>query len=232
MVAIARIAHDTAPRPRRSPRQRRAVATRQRVYEAAMSEYARVGIDAARVEDIVEAAGVSWGTFFHYFSTKEDVLLEAAAAVCKAFAGTATAGIDAGEDTASVLRAAFTSLFESAREHAEPIPLRTALLRQVVDHPGRLSAYLGDEIPPPVQVVADVISVGQERGELRSDESAVSLAVVLLHAVLFSTRRGTTLGRPAGISPLGNLALEVVLRGMRFDGEAPPARGVADVIGG
>jgi len=194
------------------------------VYEAAMAEYARVGIDAARVEDIVEAAGVSWGTFFHYFSTKEDVLLEAAAAVCKAFADSAAVGVEAGKDAASVLRVAFASLFESAHAHAEPMPLRNALVRQVVEHPGRLSAYLGDEVPPPVQVVAEVISVGQERGELRSDEPAVSLAVVLLHAVLFSTRRGVARGHPSGIGQLGNLALEVVLRGMRTDGERTPAR--------
>ena len=52
-----------------APRQRRAVATRRRIYDAAMAEYARVGLDAARVEDIVAAAEVSWGTFFHYFPT-------------------------------------------------------------------------------------------------------------------------------------------------------------------
>jgi len=64
-----------------TPRQRRAVATRRRLYEAAMAEYARVGLEAARVEDIVAAAEVSWGTFFHYFPAKEDVLLDAAAAI-------------------------------------------------------------------------------------------------------------------------------------------------------
>ena len=51
-----------------------------------MAEYARVGLDTARVEDIVAAAGVSWGTFFHYFPAKEDVLLDAAAEVCRAYA--------------------------------------------------------------------------------------------------------------------------------------------------
>jgi AcrR family transcriptional regulator len=43
------------------------------VYEAAMAEYERAGVENARVEDIVAAAGVSWGTFFHYFPTRDRV---------------------------------------------------------------------------------------------------------------------------------------------------------------
>jgi len=66
------------------PRQARAVATRLRIYEAAMAEFERVGVDEARVEDIVREAGVAWGTFFHYFPRKQDVLLESSAQVCVA----------------------------------------------------------------------------------------------------------------------------------------------------
>ena len=99
-----------------TPRQRRAVATRRRLYEAAMAEYAQVGLEAARVEDIVAAAGVSWGTFFHYFPAKEDVLLDAAAEICRAYAAATGAGLAAGQDTESVLAAAFSALFRAAVE--------------------------------------------------------------------------------------------------------------------
>src|ERR1700749_1434601 len=108
----------------RAPRQRRAAATRRRLYEAAMAEYARVGLDAARVEDIVAAAGVSWGTFFHYFPAKEDVLLDAAADVCRAYASTALAGLEAGHDTESVLAAAFNAMLEAAVEATPSAALR------------------------------------------------------------------------------------------------------------
>src|SRR5580698_11515960 len=102
----------------RKPRQRRAVATRQRLYEAAMDEYARVGIDQARVEDIVAAAGVSWGTFFHYFPAKEDVLLDAAAEVCRTYGQTVQAGLEAGQDTETVFAAAFAVMSRTAAEVA------------------------------------------------------------------------------------------------------------------
>src|SRR3954451_12902266 len=58
------------------PRQARGVEKRRRVYEASLVEFTRQGVENARVEDIVAAAEVSWGTFFRYFPRKEDVLLE------------------------------------------------------------------------------------------------------------------------------------------------------------
>jgi hypothetical protein len=45
--------------------------------------------------------------------------------------------------------------------------------------------------------------------------------VIVLYAVLFSTQRGATIGRPEGSSPLGRLALEITLRGMRPEPPCP-----------
>ena len=53
------------------------------------------------------------------------------------------------------------------------------------------------------------------RERVRADEPAESLAVILLYAVLFSARRGVTIGRPPGSTALSRLALQVTLRGMR-----------------
>ncbi len=209
--------------PRASPRQRRAVATRRRLYEAAMAEYARVGLEAARVEDIVAAAGVSWGTFFHYFPAKEDVLLDAAAEVCRAFAAATVAGLEAGLDTEAVLGDAFSVVWRAAVEVTPSATLRGKLMLYVLSHPGRLTEFLGDDVAPPVVATTAVLAEGQLRGEIRSDEPAESLAVIVLYAVLFAARRGATMGRPPGSTPLGRLALSVVLRGLRPEAAAAAA---------
>jgi AcrR family transcriptional regulator len=50
-------------------------ATRARIRVAALELFARDGYEAATVERIADAAGVTHTTFFRYFPTKEDVAL-------------------------------------------------------------------------------------------------------------------------------------------------------------
>lgn len=50
--------------------------TFERVYETALAEFRRVGVDAARVSEICRQAAVAKGTFFFHFPTKDHVLLE------------------------------------------------------------------------------------------------------------------------------------------------------------
>ncbi len=52
--------------------------TRQRVYEAALEVFRKDGVVASRIEDITDRAGVSRGSFYFHFPTKEQVLLERA----------------------------------------------------------------------------------------------------------------------------------------------------------
>lgn len=57
-------------------RDRQREETRRRVREAALDVFRRDGLSAARIDDIVKAAGVSRGTFYFHFPTKEDVIIE------------------------------------------------------------------------------------------------------------------------------------------------------------
>jgi AcrR family transcriptional regulator len=59
---------DTAPRTSRGER------TRARLCEAARAVFAERGYAPTRVEDVVEAAGVSHGTFYTYFDNKAAIL--------------------------------------------------------------------------------------------------------------------------------------------------------------
>ncbi len=48
--------------------------TRRRVYAAAIEVFRREGVDEAKIEDVVALAGVSRGSFYFHFPTKDDVL--------------------------------------------------------------------------------------------------------------------------------------------------------------
>ena len=64
------------PPPRIRSRERQREDTRQRIYDAAMEIFRRDGFEVARVDDVAKAAGVSHGTFYFHFATKDEVLIQ------------------------------------------------------------------------------------------------------------------------------------------------------------
>lgn len=70
---------------------RSAEATRKRLLGAARRVFGELGFVATRVDDIVEQAGVSHGTFYRYFTDKKDVLITVTQDVASTLYGTAVA---------------------------------------------------------------------------------------------------------------------------------------------
>ncbi len=62
------------------PRSRKGVRTRARLLEAAKEIFKENGFLDARVSDIAERAGLSHGSFYHYFESKEEIFREVARA--------------------------------------------------------------------------------------------------------------------------------------------------------
>lgn len=181
----------------RRPRQQRAVETHRRVYDAALNEYERVGLDAARVEDIVAAAGVGWGTFFRHFPRKEDVLVEAAADMARTFAVSARYGLERGDPVLRVIagsipRAGLAGLSERPALHA-------AILRELDAHPEHFAAYLAEQGQPSmIDTMTEILEEGQQRGEVRTDYPPQAIAQITMAAISAAHRQDVDLGRPAG----------------------------------
>ncbi len=63
------------------PRSRKGVQTRARLVEAAKLIFEEHGFLDARISDIAERAGLSHGSFYHYFESKEEIFREVAVEV-------------------------------------------------------------------------------------------------------------------------------------------------------
>jgi AcrR family transcriptional regulator len=63
------------------PRSRKGVETRARLMVAAKEVFENDGFLEARISDIAERAGLSHGSFYHYFESKEEVFREVALGV-------------------------------------------------------------------------------------------------------------------------------------------------------
>jgi AcrR family transcriptional regulator len=60
------------------PRSSKGVRTRARLIQAAQEIFQEHGFHDARISDIAERAGLSYGSFYHYFPSKEEIFREVA----------------------------------------------------------------------------------------------------------------------------------------------------------
>jgi AcrR family transcriptional regulator len=124
-------------------RERKKLATRAALHEAALRLVAERGLDRVSVEDIADRADVSPRTFFNYFTSKDDALIaldpEAPQRQADAFLAR-----PAGESPVRALRALAREQASAMAEETELWPLRL----QVIDaHPSllaRLAAGFGE----------------------------------------------------------------------------------------
>jgi AcrR family transcriptional regulator len=101
----------------RSPKGRR---TRARLLEAGKVVFERDGFLQARISDIAAEAGVSHGSFYHYFETKEELFREIAEEVEVRLVSMDDIAHDAGDEAGPIdrIRAANRSYLSSYRKEA------------------------------------------------------------------------------------------------------------------
>jgi TetR/AcrR family transcriptional repressor of uid operon len=156
-------------------RARRRLATRERLFEAALAEFQRVGVGDAEVERIVRAAGVARGTFYLHYPTKDHVLLELLRRRQAVLAARLRERIDARPR--AFLRAAAVLLAADAADQDRR--LAHELLAVVARH----AAVMRTEASALVEVVTAFFAAAQERGAVRADVSAFDLTAVFLPGV-------------------------------------------------
>jgi AcrR family transcriptional regulator len=86
--------------------------------DCAFALFVERGYDNVTVADICEAASIGRRTFFRYFASKEDVLMEPIRAMA-ARVTTSVASAPASKSDARVIREALTELAEDALQHRE-----------------------------------------------------------------------------------------------------------------
>lgn len=173
--SLAAAREDGAPLPRREQQRRQ---TRQKLFEAAISEFREVGFAGAQIDRIVEKVGVARGTFYFHFPSKEHVLLEAQ-------------------------RLSETAIVERLRSHGEPPSSVGEFLQRVYDailagldvDDALRREILAMYIRQPMQIelaqepliveLVDYLADAAERGAIRRDIPAEQLAVRFLGS-LFS----------------------------------------------
>ena len=174
-------------------RQRRAAETRVRLFRCALQLFAERGFPNVTVEDITDAADVGKGTFFNYFESKDHVL-----------------GVMAEIQLGKVREA--VAMAESGKQSIHSV-LRRLFLR-VGEEPGRspdlaralISSFLASvavrklidrNMSEGRKMAAQVVSVGQERGEIDSRLKKEKVALQLQQAFMGTLLLWSLHGEPA-----------------------------------
>ncbi|OBA78300.1 TetR family transcriptional regulator [Mycobacterium sp. 1164966.3] len=164
--------------------------TRARVFEAALAEIGRSGLASADVAAIAAAAGVSRGTFYFHFPTKEHVLVE----------------LERAEEVKIVAK------LNSPTENPDLMSVLKMLVRQVVAAERRLGPLvfrdmLGLHFSParPVEdqlgehplaeFVIGVIGQAQAAGRVPQDANADELGVIFLTGLFALLATGISASR-------------------------------------
>ena len=176
---------DDAPRVAKI-RQARAHRTRQTLRDAASRLWTERGYDAVAVSEICGQAGVSKGTFFYYFPTKDHLLLEVATGgASEAIAVTVDQRLQEGANVLEVFAAVVARLAEAQRYASRELMGRAAV--EVLR--GARRARPDDDAPELREIYARIFTSGIERGELPATFHPQELGAitnwVLLQGILF-----------------------------------------------
>ncbi len=125
-----------AERPN-GPRSRKGVETRARLVAAAKEVFEQDGFLDARISDIAERAGLSHGSFYHYFDSKEEVFREVAAEVEERLSEPFNSVILDPSSTASP----YEPIREAIRQHLESYRDEARIMR-VIEQVSRFDEHV------------------------------------------------------------------------------------------
>ena len=181
-------------------RERKKLQSRKTILEAAISEFSKKGYKETSVADIMSAADLGIGTFYNYFTSKEDLLfsllgrlgetIRMALAEARAAERTSLELLEVGARvTAKFLdeNRFVMPLFLSASHHAPQMggPADAQETAEVSPHaqpPHGAKASNSRMTPQIKQVFTEIIREGQAAGEIRSDVP-VDLIAEMFHSL-------------------------------------------------
>jgi AcrR family transcriptional regulator len=182
------------------------------ILDAAIRVFAEHGYHRARVGDIAEDAGVAHGLLYHYFASKDEVLLTIFVENWGELIGRFRAVDDSDEPAPEKLEGIAKILLRTWRN--DPA-LVTVMVREVA-RSQQLQAQV-DDVREAFAIVQRVIEAGQTEGTIRPDVDA-RLASWLFYGGLEEVLTGWVLGQlPDGeddVARAERTAIELALHGL------------------
>jgi AcrR family transcriptional regulator len=207
--------HDVLP-PRAPAHRRRKEARPQELTAAALALFVEKGFAATRLDEIAARAGVSKGTLYLYFDSKEAlfkaVILEGVVPAIEA----GEALLDAHDDPAVLLRAILLGWWERIG-NTELGGIPKLMMSEARNFPDVAAFYDQAVIQRGLGLVRAAVSRGIERGMFRPvdlDTIGTVLIAPLLHLALWRHSYASCCGHDTNVERYLQTCLDVMLNGL------------------
>ncbi|MBM3907890.1 MAG: TetR/AcrR family transcriptional regulator [Gemmatimonadetes bacterium] len=174
--------------PRRAPRPkwtRRPDARPREILDAALRVFAKRGYNAARLDDIAAAAGVTKGTIYYYFKNKHALLTRLAESIGQAEVARIAALVsDAPGPVSAQLRLVMRNGFVEPPDDEDRRLLRVVYLALHADAPHLFARIVQRILTEGWALIATLIERGKATGEFRADADAETAARIFTSGLL------------------------------------------------
>ena len=212
-----------------APRQRRKETRPQELLDAALQLFVEKGFAATRSEEVARRAGVSKGTLYLYYPSKEELFK---AVVRQSMSTLIAEGIelaDAYEGSSSDLLATLMNIWWQKVGNTPAAGIHKIVLSEVRNFP-ELAQFYADEVTRPAdRLFSTVVQRGIDRGEFRP-VPIHEVAHVLMAPMIFLSLHQHSFGACAvhgddiDADALIRTQLDMALRGLESRAPAAPAQ--------
>ena len=194
------------PCPLPAKRERRKEARPGELLQAALALFVEKGFAATKVEDVARMAGVSKGTLFLYFSSKEELFK---AVVRDKIVGQLSqfhAAIDAFEGPTDQLMRTFLHAWWQQADASQSSGIAKLMLSEGQQFPELAAFYREEVIDPARELIARVHARGVRQGEFRPIDPTYGPLTLLSSILFLALWRHAPALSPSQVSPLQPLA--------------------------
>jgi len=156
---------------------RTALRTKTKLMDTALALFKERGFDAVTIDDITQTAGVAKGTFYTYFATKSDIVVDSFWAIDAYYESYASKNLQRYKTAGEKLIAFTRAQMKYVRDVVGNASLKILYANQAVQ-PGP-SKMITNRERRWHAIVRDIILGGQASGELRTDLDADRLALLV-----------------------------------------------------
>jgi AcrR family transcriptional regulator len=202
-------------------RQRRKVARPQELLDAALALFAERGYAATRTEEVAQRAGVSKGTLYLYYPSKEELFKAVVRSNLGALIAEGQEVTGAFEGTTSELLAVLLDTWWDRVGSTPAAGIHKIVIAEARNFPDLAQFYADEVIVPADRLFCSAVQRGIDRGEFRPlplHETALALVAPMIFAALHQHSIGACPVRmDCGVDPRAMLHahLDLVLRGMQ-----------------